>query len=502
MVRVWFIIFIAIMLLFSNDYYLNDEAIVILQLKSIESEFQLDISNFYPYQGTPWFEFEGKKYAPFSYLLPILAFPIYKALLFLNSFGYPDLILALIAPAGFLLLAIQHRKYFLLAIAFFLATLLLFKPIYRFEDWAGIYALKLTNVFAIAITAEILYRMLKERFEEKFAISAVFAFVFATPVVYWTLSAKIHAISLMLTASSFYFLDRSLRLENTKDLLLASAIAGLCFFSRAIDGAILCFSILLFLFIFKRSKLIHAISGIALGYLPCAIFGFAIFNLPLPIEIIGNRFSNVSYIEASDPVETVSLIPYAFAGIKNNTLGILSYSPVIAFLIPPAIKALKAKKFSFSNFEKFLLLFSILCFLIYLPFLSDGVVKTGVRDYRFLLPIYIPVAYFLAKAKFEIELRSLPIIALCFAIPVIPLVSLLNIHELLSFAYLAISTALAMTFLLAEKFKNKAEICSLSILPIIFIVSDVTKAYFSPYDVHFLNPLLDRLVELLLWLKG
>ncbi|MEM3761216.1 MAG: hypothetical protein QXW49_00730 [Archaeoglobaceae archaeon] len=263
----------------------------------------------------------------------------------------------------------------------------------------------------------------------------------------------------------------------------------------------MCFSILLFLFIFKRSKLIHAISGIALGYLPCAIFGFAIFNLPLPIEIIGNRFSNVSYIEASDPVETVSLIPYAFAGIKNNTLGILSYSPVIAFLIPPAIKALKAKKFSFSNFEKFLL-FSALCFLIYLPFLSDGVVKTGVRDYRFLLPLYIPVAYFLAKAKFEIELRSLPIIAFCFAIPAILLVSLLNIHELLSFAYLAVSTALAMIFILAKKFKNKAEICSLAILPIIFIVSDVTKAYFSPYDIHFLNPLPDRLVELLLWLKG
>ncbi|MEM3505505.1 MAG: hypothetical protein QW532_04680 [Archaeoglobaceae archaeon] len=98
-----------------------------------------------------------------------------------------------------------------MAIAFFIATLLLFKPIYRFEDWAGIYALKLTNVFAIAITAEILYRMLKERFEEKFAISAVFAFVFATLVAYWSLSAKIHAISLMLTASSFYFLDGSLR---------------------------------------------------------------------------------------------------------------------------------------------------------------------------------------------------------------------------------------------------------------------------------------------------
>ncbi|WP_456329712.1 hypothetical protein [Archaeoglobus sp.] len=41
-----------------------------------------------------------------------------------------------------------------------------------------------------------------------------------------------------------------------------------------------------------------------------------------------------------------------------------------------------------------------------------------------------------------------------------------------------------------------------SILPVILLTSDRTLGHFSPYDIHFCLPLLNRLIELLVWLKG
>ncbi|MCX8000850.1 MAG: glycosyltransferase family 39 protein, partial [Leptospiraceae bacterium] len=222
MLRIFFFIFLTLSIFLSNQIYLNDEMLVVLQLKGVESGFEVKIGDLFSYQGTPWFEIDHKKYAPFSYLLPILAYPIYKILLFLNFFGYPDLLLALIPPTGFLILSFHHKKYRIPAIAFFISTILLFEPIYRFEDWAGIYALKLVNLIAISLTAEILYRMLRENVSDRIAISAVIIFIFATPVAYWSLSAKLHALSLLIISLSFYFLDKFLKKEKFRDLFISS----------------------------------------------------------------------------------------------------------------------------------------------------------------------------------------------------------------------------------------------------------------------------------------
>jgi len=41
----------------------------------------------------------------------------------------------------------------------------------------------------------------------------------------------------------------------------------------------------------------------------------------------------------------------------------------------------------------------------------------------------------------------------------------------------------------------KADALSLSILPIILLISDRTPGYFSPYDIHSSLPLLNRLMS-------
>ena len=184
MPRAFVIAFLALTLFLSNQLYLNDEMLALLQIESVEDGFAIDPDKLIRYVGTPWFEFQGEKYAPFSYLLPVFAYPIYRLLIFLNQFGYPDLLLALIPPAGFLILSFELKKYRSLALAFFIACVLLFKPIYLFEDWAGVYALKLANALATALTAEILFRILREEVDEDIALSTSLLFLFATPVAY------------------------------------------------------------------------------------------------------------------------------------------------------------------------------------------------------------------------------------------------------------------------------------------------------------------------------
>ena len=242
----------------------------------------------------------------------------------------------------------------------------------------------------------------------------------------------------------------------------------------------------------------------ALGYFPCALFSFLLFGIPLPIEIVGNRFSNVSYIHPSGLIETFSLVPLIFAGLSKNTLGMISYSPILASIIIPSLKMVRSRDFSPNQFEKFLLIFAFACFLIYLPYLKNGVVETGVRDYRFYLPLYLPLMYFIAKKiKPKVEVNSLLIVSSCIIATTIFAVSLFSQYfDEIKITYMAVSSLVAFFFLFIDRFENKKDLFALAFLPLVFLISDIAIAYFSPYDIHFTNPLLDRFLELLIWLKS
>ncbi|WP_456329724.1 hypothetical protein [Archaeoglobus sp.] len=77
-------------------------------------------------------------------------------------------------------------------------------------------------------------------------------------------------------------------------------------------------------------------------------------------------------------------------------------------------------------------------------------------------------------------------------------------HAYLTYAYLTLSAALLLPLTFFDRFSNntKADVLSLSVLPVILLTSDRTLGYFNPYDIHFCLPLLNRLIELLIWLKG
>jgi len=495
-----FLLTLLLMFFLSNSFIVNDEMLIALQVHGITSGFTVNPEKLISYQGTPWFSFNGKSYAPFSYLLPILAYPIYLLLLFLNTYFYPDILFFLI-PSAILLLLFTNRRVLLLTAAFILANIILFKPIYLFEDWAALYSLKLVNVIAISITASIIYALLKEEFGEV-ARAGVLIFLFATPVAYWALTAKSHALSLMFISAAIYHLKK----EN---IPVASAMAGLAVWARPLDGIATIASIILFL---RDKRILHAIPGFAAGYLPCALFGYLLFGIPMPVEIIGNMFSNVSYVKpAFDP----SILPSIFFGVNNRTLGMVSYSPILAILTSPIYTQIPiqfrktAETVKMAAFERFLLIFILITFLIYLPFLQSGVVETGVRDYRFYLPLYIPLTYFICKRIWgrgaKIKLENFAFTITIFSVISVILFSLLNtLAGYAVYVYLCISAVLIVLFIFFDRLKNEttSEILPLSTIPVIFLISDQLLGYFSPYDIHFCLPLLDRFVELLIWLKN
>ncbi len=179
-------------------------------------------------------------------------------------------------------------------------------------------------------------------------------------------------------------------------------------------------------------------------------------------------------------------------------------------MILPFIRALrKVSIHDLSAFEKFLVIFTAILFTIYFPFVNSGVVKTGVRDYRFYLPLFIPFVYFLSRKIAEINHKrfwqNFTVVLPLYVVTTTILVCLFVDHfSNLTYTYLTLSAALLLPLTFFDRLSNntRADILALSILPTTLLISDRTLGYFSPYDIHFCSPLLNRLIELLIWLKS
>ncbi len=204
-------------------------------------------------------------------------------------------------------------------------------------------------------------------------------------------------------------------------------------------------------------------------------------------------FSGTNYVKTASPINILLSIPLIFFWLNNQTLGIISYSPILGLLIPPFIKSLRDGKFStLTRFDRFMLTFGLTVFLIYLPFVNSGVVETGVRDYRFYLPLFIPLFYFIS-GRLNIKPSLVQFRHYC------PSLRSRNNnssnfvsrkHLNLTYVYLALSTAFLLIFLFYDRLddKVKSEILPLAMLPLILLVADRTMGYFSPMTSTSASP--------------
>jgi len=534
-----FLITLILLIAFSSNYWkLNDEYIITEELRSISNgNFSININEIITYQGMPFFIYNGKAYPSFSHSLPILATPLYLFLSFIEGFYYPTYLILSIFNIGLVILTADYisgnrskiEKIILISAVLLLisANLLFYTPQFMVEDWLPYYSLQLTNILLLSFASVLFYATIKRYVNEDLAFISVFIFIFATPVAYWGMTAKHHALSLFLISFQLYLLSKwSDKKDNS--IYLTFFIAGLLIWVRPLDGIAsliaLYFTLILLSFRDKKTNFVNfrKIMGISiifllLGYSPAAIIGWKIYGLPIPVEIFNNLYAQ-KYAKISGIADLIASIPLSLFLKWKSTFGLFTYSPVFILPVARYLKEMYGDEKLFTSplhqiinlrspFELFLIALSVSTFIIYLPIVKSGVVDTGVRDYRFLLLIYFGLTYWVSKSLGEIDFNKVKI----NLIILYPLISIMlfiltgifktTLNAYISIIYLIVSSVLGISLFFYERFDMdaKSDVLSFAIvLPSIFLIFDNLMGYFSPYDIHFILPILDRFFQFIL----
>jgi|GEM_PF-1536844 hypothetical protein len=532
--RVLGVAFLIFFILWSNNIKLNDEYLIIEQLKSITHlRFDITIGGFFSYQGTPYFTFKNLNYASFSHSVAIVSLPIYFTFEFISNFFHFIYFLNWLFISA---VVISFRNelpkkpaWFSTLILILFLNLIAYKPLFNYQDWIPLYSIHFTNIILAVFTAFIFFRLLVDLYSspETSKICSLLL-LFATPIAYWTLTAKHHSLSIFIISLILFLVNRYEKEMNVKKLYLSFLMAGFLIWIRPLDGVTLFVSLFLYS-LYKaysyngfRAILIKFpiyISFSLIGYLPGFAIGMYLFNNPLPIEIFGNLIAGSGYVRFSSLNEIVFEFPYIFIGINGKTLGVLSYSPVFGLLFSNLLQRVWKKTISIrrtylnlKGFEKFILLFSVILFLVYLPTIKSGVINTDVHDYRFYLPLMIPMTLFLSKTleKYSLDFSSfLRYFSLNFAIlftTIILCVTLTknSLYPYFNNLYLISSSILFILFITFDRFseETKTALLSLSIMPTSIIVLEGVVGYYGPYDSHFVISIIDYIIKKLIAFFG
>ncbi len=442
-----FLVFFISMFVFisfaGTRLFLSDEGIILDQFYNlINGSLALKIAKINVNNGI-FMTIGNNLYGKFSYSLLILSFPTYYILKIIDGFyGAHLFILQLWAVLGgmviFLIGKIRNMKHakaggivsYLILIG---VNLYFFKPIY-FPKWGELLSIEFTNIIISSFLVLFIYLFFKNFFSDKIALFASFFIMIATPIPFYAITLKHHSLTLFLTILSFYFFYKSYVKQDNKFIYLAYISAGLCIWTRILDGSVLLASLLITDFlIFRRSiKYIISISIVIL----LSLLPFFIFNYLL----VGNPFSIIESIPlTSEPVTIITAKDYIVldANPKNatqtglmkdlgftwggkikgywfevlgyslflkliNTFGIFLVSPFLITALGFIVSGLK-QKINWNPVDKLLGLYILLLFATYSilhvffnirPLISVITDTPVCLEYRYLLILYIILIYF------------------------------------------------------------------------------------------------------------
>jgi len=298
--------------------------------------------------------------------------------------------------------------------------------------------------------------LFKKLFDNKIAIFASLFTIFATPISFYAITLKHHSLALFLTVLAFYFFYKFQEKKDIKFIYAAYVLAGLCVWTRTLDGAVLMLSLLIIdLFFFRRGiKHLVLISMIILvSLIPFFTFNqmimgnpFSIIELhpltdtPMRMQIEKNMITlneSPAKIKQSELLENLGFIwnPEIRTGSLDvllditilklgNTSGILLISPFLITAFAFILERIKWK-IKLSTTDKFLGLYAIIFFLLHKNYVMAIITDTPiVLEYRYLLIMYIVLLYFALRINKVRELieTNFKKIALLYATSVIILV--------------------------------------------------------------------------------
>lgn len=363
--------------------FFSDEGIILDQFYNlINGSLALKIAKINVDKGI-FMTIGNNLYGKFSYSLLILSLPTYYILKIMDSlYGAHLFILQLWAAIGgfiiFLLAKIRNMKH---AIAWGMTSFIIllsanmyfFKPIY-FPKWGELLSIEFTNIIISSFLILIIFLFFKKFFSEKIALFASLLILFATPIPFYAISLKHHSLTLLLTFLSFYFFYKSYERKDNKFIYLAYILAGICVWTRILDGSVLLLSLLITDFlIFKRSiKYILSISIVIL----VSLLPFFIFNYLL----LGNPFSIIESTPlTSEPVKIITAKDYIVIDQNQKYAMQIELLKGLGFTWEGHIKGYWFEVLIYSMFLKFINTFGI--FLVS-PFLiaALGFIVSGVKQ--------------------------------------------------------------------------------------------------------------------------
>ena len=498
-------------------------------------------------------------YGKFSYSLLVISLPVYFALKNIDFlYGAHLFLLQIWALSGgisvYLLAKTWKIKNAVLGgfVSYFIlimVNLRSFNPIY-FPKWGEIISIEFTNILITSFLIVMVYFLFKKFFNNKIAIFAIFFTIFATPISFYALTLKHHSLALFLTVLAFYFFYKYQEKKDIKFIYTAYVLAGLCVWTRTLDGAALMLSLIIIdILFFKRSfKHIAMISIIILiSLIPFFTFNqlimgnpFSIIELhplsetPMRMQIEENM---ITLIESPAKIKQIELLknlgfswnPQIRTGLLDvlsdvtilklgNTFGILLISPFLITAFVFILDRIKSK-IKLSTTDKFLGIYATIFFILHKNYVLAIITDTPmVLDYRYLLIMYIVLLYFALRINKVRELieSNFKKIALLYAAAVIILVlyfitifppPFMNIYyslALITSGFLIIS--LSMSLLISNKksyydlldkitlFFMALSLAQASIL-LLFYYWIVTITYISPSQNQTIVPILENTLK-------
>ncbi len=494
-------------------------------------------------------------FGKFSYSLLVLSLPSYYVLNAMDILYSAHLfILQLWALSGGIAvyLAAKTRKLkhaapggavsYLILIAI---NLYFFKPIY-FPMWGEVLSIEFTNILISSFLVLVIYVLFKDLFNTRVAIFASFFAVFATPISFYAITLKHHALAVFLTILAFYLFYKYQEKKDDKYSYYAYALAGLCIWTRILDGVILLASLLITdLFVFRRGiKHILSISLIILiSLLP--FFGFNYLILGNPFSVIETHpltDKAVQMLNAKDmitinenPVNTEKqlelldklgyswnielrtdwmhvLLDLTFLKL-GNTFGIFLVSPFLIAALAFALDRINWK-IKLSVMDKCFGIYTILFLIMYKNYILSIITDTPiVLEYRYLLIMYVILLYFafsINKVRSLIECNFKKIFMI-YAILVIILIYLIDLSavpfmNLYYYAALITSVSLIISVSISLLSTNKVIpdtlvifIISLSLaeasILMLFYYWVVNMVYISPSQNYAVLPILENMLK-------
>lgn len=537
----------------------SDEGVIVNQFYNfVHGSLDLKIAKVNVERGI-YVTVDNNLYGRFSYSLLILSLPIYFLLKNMDFFyGAHLFLLQLWALSGGICvyLALKTWKIKNAVIPGLVSYLILimvnlryFNPIY-FPKWGEIISIEFTNILISSFLVLLAYFLFKNFFGNKIAIFASLFIIFATPISFYALTLKHHSLAVLLTVLAFYFFYKYQEKKDNKFIYAAYILAGLCVWTRTLEGVALLLSLLIMDILFFRRGIKHIalISMIILvSLIPFFTFNqiilgnpFSIMELhplsdtPMKMEIEKNM---IVLSESSVKARQIGLMdelgfswnPGIRAGFLDvlsditfmklgNTFGILLISPFLIIALAFVVDRIKWN-IRLSATDKLLGLYTLIFIVLHKNYLLLIITDTPiVLEYRYLLIMYIILLYFalrINKVKNIIEYNFKKIILLYTASVIILVLYFINIFPppfmniyyslaLITSGFLIISL---LTGLLIGNKKSYSDIldkitiffialslAEASIL-LLFYYWVVTITYISPSQNQTIVPILENILK-------